>query len=77
MGYPVKIQRVQRAGACSYYVNFPVAVAESIGATKGETWCWSLEDKDTLMLQRLDASAPVAANGRSRNATGQKTVDRR
>ena len=28
MGYPVKIQRVERAGTCSYYINFPVAVAE-------------------------------------------------
>jgi len=77
MGYPVKIQRVQRAGACSYYVNFPVAVAESIGATKGETWCWSLEDKDTLVLQRLDADARAKLNGRSRSATRQKIVDRR
>lgn len=76
MGYPVKIQRVQRAGACSYYVNFPVAVAESIGATKGETWCWSLEDKDTLVLQRLDAPASAKSNGRSRRATRQKIVDR-
>ena len=77
MGYPVKIQRVQRAGACSYYVNFPVAVAESIGATKGETWFWSLEDKDTLVLQRLDADARAKSNGRSRSATRQKIVDRR
>ena len=53
MGYPVKIQRVQRAGTCSYYVNFPVAVAEAIGADKGETWCWSLEDKNTLVFLRL------------------------
>jgi hypothetical protein len=54
MGYPVRIQRVQRRGTCSYYINFPVAVAEAIGAEKGETWCWSLEDKNTLILDRLE-----------------------
>lgn len=53
MGYPVKIQRVQRLGTKSYYVNFPVAVAEAIAVSKGEEWFWSLEDKNTLLLQRL------------------------
>lgn len=54
MSYPVKIQKVQRTGTCSYYVNFPVAVAEAINADKGEIWCWSLEDKNTLIFQRLE-----------------------
>jgi hypothetical protein len=53
MGYPVRIQRVQRSGTCSYYVNFPVAVAGAIDAQKGETWEWLLEDKNTLVFQRL------------------------
>jgi hypothetical protein len=58
MGYPVKIQRVQRSGTCSYYVNFPVAIAEAIEAAKGETWGWSLEDKNTLLFQRLEPKTP-------------------
>ena len=58
MGYPVKIQRVQRSGTCSYYVNFPVAIAEAIAAAKGETWGWSLEDKNTLLFQRLEPKTP-------------------
>jgi hypothetical protein len=51
-GYPVRIQRVQRTGTCSYYVNFPVALAEAIQARKAEQWEWLLEDKNTLVFQR-------------------------
>jgi hypothetical protein len=52
-GYPVRIQRVQRTGTCSYYVNFPVALAQAIQAQKAEQWQWLLEDKNTLVFQRL------------------------
>jgi hypothetical protein len=57
MGYEVKIQRIQRKGTSSYYINFPVAVAEAIDAVKGETWSWSVEDKNTLVFQRLKPKA--------------------
>ena len=57
MGYQVRIQHVQRVGTSSFYVNFPVAVAEAIGATKGEVWSWVLEDKNTLLFQRLKPKA--------------------
>ena len=53
MGYPVKIQKVERPTNRSYYVNFPVALAEAIGLEKGEELEWLLEDKNTLILQRL------------------------
>lgn len=56
MGYKVRIQRVQRADTSSYYVNFPVAVAEAIGAKKAEEWEWLVEDKNTLVFQRLKPS---------------------
>ena len=52
MGYPVKLQKVDRPTNRSYYVNLPVPVAEAIEATKGETFEWSIEDKNTLMLCR-------------------------
>lgn len=58
MGYEVKIQRVQRSGTSSFYINFPVAVAEAIGATKGETWSWAVEDKNTLVFQRIKPKSP-------------------
>jgi antitoxin component of MazEF toxin-antitoxin module len=52
MGYPVKLQKVERPTNRSYYLNLPTAVAEAIDATKGETFEWSLEDKNTLVLSR-------------------------
>ena len=36
MGYPLKIQKVERPTNKSYYVNFPVALAEALGVVKGE-----------------------------------------
>jgi hypothetical protein len=52
MGYEVKIQRVERTGTCSFYINFPVAVADAIGLNKGESWAWEVEDKNTLLFHR-------------------------
>jgi hypothetical protein len=57
MGYPVKIQKVDRPTNRSYYVNFPVALAEGIRVAKGEEFEWLLEDKNTLILQRLRPAA--------------------
>lgn len=58
MGYQVKIQHVQRTGTSSFYVNFPVALAQAIAVTKAEEWEWLLEDKNTLILRRLKPSPP-------------------
>jgi antitoxin component of MazEF toxin-antitoxin module len=55
MGYPVKIQKVERPTNKSYYVNFPVALAEALGVVKGEAFEWSVEDKNTVILRRQRA----------------------
>lgn len=52
MGYLIKIQKVERPTNRSYYLNFPVALAEAIDLAKGEEWEWSVEDKNTLVLIR-------------------------
>lgn len=52
MGYPVKIQKVERPTNRSYYVNLPVALAESICITKGEEMEWVVDDRNTLVLLR-------------------------
>lgn len=52
MGYAVKIQKVERPTNRSYYLNFPVALAEAIGLEKGEDFEWWIEDKNTLILKR-------------------------
>ncbi len=52
MGYTVKIQKVDRPTNRSYYVNFPVALAEAISVKKGEEFVWVVEDKNTLIFRR-------------------------
>lgn len=51
-GYEIKVQKVERPTNRSYYVNLPVALAEAIGVSKGETFLWHVEDKNTLIFQR-------------------------
>jgi bifunctional DNA-binding transcriptional regulator/antitoxin component of YhaV-PrlF toxin-antitoxin module len=53
MGYPVKIQKVERPTNRSYYLNFPMALAEAMGVEKGEDFQWWIEDKNTLILKRV------------------------
>lgn len=52
MGYPVKLQKVQRPSNRSYYLNFPMVLAETLGLQKGEVMEWSVQDKNTFILKR-------------------------
>jgi hypothetical protein len=58
MGYPVKIQKVERPTNRSFYVNFPAALADAIGVEKGEDFEWWVEDKNTLVFKRTRAKPP-------------------
>lgn len=58
MGYPVKMQKVERPTNRSYYINFPVALAEALGLEKGEDFEWIIEDKNTLILRRSKRQEP-------------------
>ena len=53
MGYLVKIQKVERPTNRSFYINLPVVMAEALSIEKGEEFQWSIEDKNTLVLERL------------------------
>jgi hypothetical protein len=52
-GYRVKLQKVERPTNRSYYINFPVALAEAMGMEKGEEFEWIIEDKNTLLFTRV------------------------
>jgi len=52
MGYGVRIQRVDRGQTKSFYVNLPAAIAEAANVVKGEAWEWSIEDRNTFLIQR-------------------------
>jgi len=62
MGYPTRVQLIQRKASQQWYVNFPAALAQAMGFRKGEVIEWAVEDKDTLILRRTaTADAPRQA----------------
>ena len=52
MGYPTKVQLIQRDASKQWYVNFPSALAQAMEFAKSEVVEWIIKDKDTLVLQR-------------------------
>jgi hypothetical protein len=65
MGRKIKIQRVERGTAKSYYVNFPAALAETAQIEKGEELEWLMEDRNCFMLQRVTPKKSVLKRGKS------------
>jgi hypothetical protein len=55
MGYPVKVQKVERPTNKSFYVNLPAALAEAAGIEKGEAMEWLVEDRNCFVLKRVIA----------------------
>ena len=56
MGYPTKVQLIRRKKtADQYYINFPSAIAEAMGFSKGERVEWEIHNRRTMVLQRPDA----------------------
>lgn len=53
MGYRVKMQKVERPTNRSFYLNFPLVLAEAMGVEKGEEFEWVVEDRNTLVLHRI------------------------
>jgi hypothetical protein len=49
-GYRVKMQKVECPTNRSFYVNFPVALAQAMNLKKGEEFDWIFEDKNTLIF---------------------------
>jgi hypothetical protein len=54
MGFPTKVQLIQRKASEQWYINFPSAVAQAMEFSKGETVEWIVEDKSLLALRRLE-----------------------
>ena len=55
MGFPTKVQRINRKKSEQWYINFPSAVAQAMEFFRGETMEWFIEDKETLVLHRPEA----------------------
>jgi bifunctional DNA-binding transcriptional regulator/antitoxin component of YhaV-PrlF toxin-antitoxin module len=59
MGYACKVQKIQRETQNTYYINLPAAIAEALEIEKGEVLEWSIEDRNTLVLQRRGPRKPM------------------
>jgi hypothetical protein len=59
MGYKVKIQKVERPTNNSFYINFPLAIAEAVKVEKGEEFEWFVEDRNTFVLKRIKKVKPI------------------
>ena len=55
MGFPTKVQLIQRKASEQWYINFPSALAQAMDFARGETVEWSVEDRSLLSLRRLHA----------------------
>jgi antitoxin component of MazEF toxin-antitoxin module len=62
MGYKVKIQKVERPTNNSFYVNLPLAIAESVNIKKGEEFEWFIEDRNTFVLKRIKKTKAIVKN---------------
>lgn len=56
MGFPTKVQLIQRKDSQQWYINFPSAVAQAMEFTRGEVVEWIVEDKSRLLLRRRKVS---------------------
>jgi hypothetical protein len=57
MGFPTKVQLIQRKDSQQWYINFPSAVAQAMEFSRGEVVEWIVEDKNRLLLRRRKVSA--------------------
>jgi len=52
MGYPTKVQLIQRKASQQWFINFPAAIAQGMDFSKGEDVQWTIADKGHLILSR-------------------------
>lgn len=52
MGFPTKVQLIQRKDSQQWYINFPSAIAQAMDFNKSEDVQWTIADKGHLILSR-------------------------
>jgi hypothetical protein len=52
MGYPTKVQLIERQESQQWYINFPAPLAQAMEFEKGEVIEWVIQDRQTLVLHR-------------------------
>jgi antitoxin component of MazEF toxin-antitoxin module len=69
MGYPTRVQLIQRQASQQWYLPFPAALARALGLHKGEVIEWNVQDRQTLVLRRSDVVPDADFSG---HATAKK-----
>lgn len=59
MGYPTKVQCIEREASSQFYINFPTPLAQALEFAKGEIVEWTIHDKGHLILTRRDVPADL------------------
>jgi hypothetical protein len=52
MGFPTRIQLIQRKNSQQFYINFPSACAQMLNLRKGEVVEWEITAHGELILKR-------------------------
>jgi len=65
MGYPTKIQRVDRPTNQSFYAIIPAPLAQAFGIDKGEEFEWTIEDRNILILKRSNLKKSRLKTGKN------------
>lgn len=52
MGYPTKVQLIERKDSQQFYINFPAPIAQAMEFSKGELVEWTVVDKQHILLSR-------------------------
>jgi hypothetical protein len=52
MGYPTKVQLIDRKKSQQWYINFPAAIAQAMQFERGEIVEWIIQDRQHLTLKR-------------------------
>ena len=55
MGFPTKVQLIQRQASQQWCINFPSALAQAMEFSRGELHEWIAESKNQLVLNRPQA----------------------
>jgi hypothetical protein len=72
--YPVKVQAIRSKGRTDrFYVFIPLPLAAAIGLEAGEEFQWSLADRNTLAVRRINET-PIAA---TRSPASKKRLPRK
>jgi bifunctional DNA-binding transcriptional regulator/antitoxin component of YhaV-PrlF toxin-antitoxin module len=65
MATRTKIQKVDRATNQSYYAIIPVPLAQAFEIEKGEEFEWTIEDRNTLILKRVNLQKSRTKTGKN------------